>query len=287
VTSGTEAVRQFIGRLLERLVPVRRSGLHGLRVIATRHVTPHMLRVTFEGSGLEPFATDENLHVRLYLPPQGVSRGNWLIIDQSSRARLRDETVKPVLRKYTLRTIDPAARRVEIDFVLHGDSGPASTWAMNAQPGDVVAMIGPGGRGIRSAEWLLIAGDETALPAIGRILERLPESARGVVLVEVAGSEEEQALHMPASMQVRWLHRGSAAPGTTTLLREAIEVIAWPTDGRSVFAWVGAETASAQRIRTYLRKVRRLDKSEHMAVAYWQRDPGGADGHMPARQPST
>lgn len=271
-----QALGSFIGGLLERLVTARRSDLQGLRVIATRRITPHMLRVTFEGSGLEPFATDENLHVRLYLPPPGASREDWLIIDRNWRARPRDDAVKPVLRKYTLRTIDPAARRAEIDFVLHGDGGPASAWAMSARPGDIVAMIGPGGRGIRMAEWILIAGDETALPAIGRILEQLPDSACGAVLVEVAGSEEEQALRVPENMQMRWLHRGGAAPGTTRLLCEAIEAVTWPTDGRSVFAWVGTEAAAAQSIRSHLRKVRRLDKSEQLVVAYWRREPGGA-----------
>ena len=264
-------MRSFVSDLLERLL-LRGSESTGLRVVATHRVTPHMLRITFTGSGLDRFATDDNLHVRLLLPPAGASRDEWLEIGPDGSAGQREKGERPIFRKYTLRRVDPVAGRVEIDFVLHDDGGPGAAWAAAARPGDVIGMIGPGGHGIGKAGWYLIAGDETALPAIGRILESLSADARGVVIVEIADAREQQDLRVPRNTMLRWLHRGDAAPGTTTLLKDAVARVAIPTDDGEVFVWAAAEFETARAIRTHLKSTGALDKSRQLVVAYWRRE---------------
>ncbi len=254
------SVMDFVERLL-----LSRSQICIIRVVATTRLTPHMLRVEFAGEGLARFDDPANLHVRLLLPPAGASRADWLGADGTPAGH-----AAPVYRKYTIRRIDPAAGRVWIDFVLHGDTGPGSEWAARAAPGDALGMIGPGGRGIGPADWHLIAGDETALPAIGRILAMLPAAARGEAFIEVADAAEIQTLQAPGGVAIRWLLRNGAEPGTTSLLRDAVAASALPARP-GVFAWVGAEARAAAEIRAHLLKVRRLEKTQQLVVAYWRR----------------
>ena len=261
--------------LIERMFHSRIAECTVLSVVGSRRITPHTLRISFAGKNLDAFATDENLHLKLLLPPEGAPRDRWLTAVRDGRARLRGGSVDPVIRKYTIRTVDAAAGHIDIDFVLHEHGGPGATWAVNAQAGDVVGAIGPGGRGIAASDWYLLAGDETGLPAIGRILESLPADAQGVVLVEIDQPEVEQRLAVPSGMTLRWLHRAGATAGTTNLLMDAIASTDIPSEEQKVFVWVAAEFDAIRTIRAYLRRNRKLDKYQHLAVAYWRR--GTAD----------
>lgn len=265
-----QAIRQGIRAWIERLFHARIEECTLLRVMETNRITPHMLRVALIGRGLEPFATNENLHVKLLLPPQGTARDRWLKEEPGGKVRLKGSKLDPVFRKYTVRAIDAPAGRVAIDFVCHEDGGPGAAWAAAAKPGDVVGMIGPGGRSAAPADWYLLAGDETGLPAIGRILESLPSDTKGLALVEIAGPEEEQPLSTPPGIELRWLHRHGAPAGTTDLLADAIKAVSLPADGAR-FAWVAGEFAAIQAIRRHLRGAG-LGKHEQLVVAYWRRE---------------
>jgi NADPH-dependent ferric siderophore reductase len=140
-------------------------------------------------------------------------------------------------------------------------------------------MTGPGGGGAAGADWYLLAGDETALPAIGRMLEGLPASAHAVVRIEIADAGEEQPLVSPASLDIAWLHRGAAEAGTTTLLEDAVRAAAFPSDGRRVFAWAGCEHKAFRAIRKFLRAECGLSRDQHLVAAYWRR---GFDADMGA-----
>ncbi len=116
----------------------------------------------------------------------------------------------------------PGTNTVEVDFVLHGDSGPAGAWAGSARPGDRLGMVGPSALyagpvsltdSISSADWLLLAGDETALPAIGTLLEALPERTRAQVYVEVAERAEQQTFRTAGDVTLHWLHRDGTQVG--------------------------------------------------------------------------
>ncbi len=256
---------------------LRGGEMSAIRVLGVADLSPRMRRVTFSGTGLERFADPGNLHVRLALPPEGTARDGWLKVAPDGSAEPVGGGLQPPHRKYTLRAIDAAAGRLVIDFVLHGDAGPGSAWAMRARPGDVLGVTGPGGRGCGVADWYLFAGDETALPAIGRMLEHLPPEAAGIALVEVGGREDEQHLRRPAGIALRWLPRGGAPAGTTTLLQDAIVNLRPPEDGRGIFAWAACEHAAIDVIRRHLRARWKLDRHSHLAVGYWRRTPHAAD----------
>lgn len=160
---------------------------------------------------------------------------------------------------------------IDVDFVLHEDAGPGSEFAARARPGDVVGMGGPGGScAPLDRDWYLLAGDETALPAIARILEALPSSARGVALIEVADAAEEQQIDTKTQIEISWLHRSGAAAGSTDLLSTAVRSVPVPTDGSSMFAWAGCEFEEFKLIRSYIRKERGLSKDDSLIVSYWR-----------------
>ena len=134
-----------------------------------------------------------------------------------------DEKRHPI-RTYTARGVRQERREVDVDIVLHGDLGPASRWALGAAPGDDLVILGPnadatgphGGVDFvppAHTDRLLIAGDETALPAIAGILERLPADARGEALIEMPLSGDRLALAAPAGVTVRWYGRDGRAHG--------------------------------------------------------------------------
>lgn len=234
-------------------------------------ITPHMRRIRFTGDRLERFDGMGNLHVKLALPPEDGGEPVWPQLDGNGRLIWPADERRPIIRKYTIRAIDPAAGTVDIDFVRHADAGPGAEFAENARPGQVIGMIGPGGLGAPPADWYLLAGDETALPAIGRILENLDPVAQGVALIEVADADEIQPLRHPPGVELRWLLRAGAEAGTTTLLIDAVRGVPFPEGGSTVFAWAGCEFEAFKAIRRYLRADRKLGKSEHLAVTYWRR----------------
>jgi NADPH-dependent ferric siderophore reductase len=211
------------------------------------------------------------------IPPAGISTPEWPLPGRNGRMQWPPEPRRPPSRVYTIRSLDVAAGTMDVDFVLHGDEGPASAWAARAAPGDIVGILGPVGRQIPEADWYLLACDETGIPAIARILEKLPAGARGHAFIEVADAAEEQVLPTSSSVEVMWLHRHGAAAGTTTLLQDSVRATPWPSEGR-LFAWAGAEGTTARTLRSYWREDRGLDRSQHLAVAYWNRDSGAGDG---------
>lgn len=241
------------------------SDFREMRVIRVADLTPHMRRVTLTGDDLERFATDENYHVRLYFP-QDPANPSWPVRGADGLGVVQAPARRPHVRKYTIRRIDLATAEVDIDFVLHTAPGPGSDWAKAAVPGALVGMAGPGGRSVRSADWYLLVGDETALPAIARALENMPASAEGHVLVEVAHSTDALPLVKPDGIEVAWIPRHFPDRSLWDQARR----IAIPTD-RSVFCWAGTEFEAIQSIRAHWRDVGKLGKHRQLAVSYWRR----------------
>lgn len=240
-----------------------------MRVVRAVSVTPRMRRLTLSGNDLGRFASG-GLHVRLLLPKAGAAPA-WPVTGEDGRPAWPQGELRPDVRIYTIRRLDADKGEVDIDFVLHeGDHMPGARFAACASAGDVVGMTGPGGGNVGEADWYLLAGDETALPAIGRIVESLPAHAQAVVRIEVADRDEEQHLASAAALDIQWLHRNGVEPGKSTLLEDAVRQVRWPGDERRVFAWAGCEHKSFRAIRAYLRKDRELAREQHLAVAYWR-----------------
>jgi NADPH-dependent ferric siderophore reductase len=238
-----------------------------LTVAAVTQVTPSVRRVLL--SGTEAAVAAAGPTVNVLVPRVGDLAPRWPNVARDGRIVWPDGAHGVSLRSYTARRQDPAAGEVEMDFVLHGD-GPAATWAGAAEPGALLGVAGAGALGDRSAGHLLLAGDETALPAISRILAGALPTTVGVALVEVAGPEEQQSLETPAGVTVRWLHRGGTPSGESTLLADAVAALDRP-EGDDVFAWVAAESAAVRTIRADLRGRWKLGRAQHHAIGYWRR----------------
>jgi NADPH-dependent ferric siderophore reductase len=238
-----------------------------LTVAGVTQVTPSVRRVLL--SGTEAAVATAGPTVNVLVPRVGDLAPRWPHVARDGRIVWPDGAHGVSLRSYTARRQEPAAGEVEMDFVLHGD-GPAAAWAAAAEPGALLGVAGSGALGHRPAERLLLAGDETALPAISRILAETPATAAGIALVEVAGPEEEQPLAAPAGVTVRWLHRGGTPPGESTLLADAVAALDRP-GGEDMFAWVAAESAAVRTIRADLRGRWGLGRSQHHAIGYWRR----------------
>ncbi len=265
-----------------------------LEVIRSVDVTPGMRRVTLGGAELAA-------HTAVNGYPVGAFRSEGF--DDEFKILLKHpdaaEAVGPaqadgvldwpredphmVLRTYTVRRWDPVRGEIDVDFVRHG-VGPATSWAYRVQPGERVQVAGPkmSMGHPDGADWTLIAGDETALPAIGRWLEQWPKGARAQVFIEVAESAHRQELAVPPGVDITWLSRDGAEPGTTTLLFDAIRDAAWP-EGR-VFAWVAGEALTLVPIRRWLRQEKGLDKEQVEVTGYWRRQAvvvSAEDASMP------
>lgn len=300
------------------LQDVRPWTFFGVRVHRVVALTPHLARVTFVAADpaddcLARFAdAGADTRVKLLLPaPDGslqLSTGD----DWYQQFRALPDASRPVLRTYTVRAVRPAAAggtgaEVDVDLVLHGTAGPASRWVCGLVAGEDVAreivLLGPnaehpgpwGGR-----EWrtpgrptdLLLAGDETALPAIAVILSELPAEATGTALVEVPTAADALELAAPDGVTVRWLPREGAAPGslltaaalawspgaTDAVAPEPVESedddVLWdvPETGQvaGVRAWIAGEAGAVRAIRRHLVGPCGLARSDVAFMGYWR-----------------
>ena len=237
-----------------------------LAVVAVRDITPRMRRITFKGNGIKRFDTLGALHLQILINLDEVAAQQRRQLDFAGSEASQ---FAPVWRRYTVRSIDRARSTIDVDFFLHDSSGPGGGWARQARPGDLVGAAGPGGGGIGKANWYLLAGDETALPAIARILESLPATVRGIAAIEIGGETERQALAAPPGIAIEWLYRENGGAACRRSLLDAVQSADFPVPGESRFAWVGCEAGLAKKIRAYLRTERAFTKSDQLVVAYW------------------
>jgi NADPH-dependent ferric siderophore reductase len=222
-----------------------------LQVKRVERIAAHLLRVTL-GGDLEGFLSlgfDD--HVKLYFPGEPATAGG-------------EPTM--VSRDYTPRRYDPAAKTLDIEFVLH-DAGPATRWAEQARPGQSLSIGGPRGSFIipTDFDWHLLIGDETALPAIARRLGELPAGTRAVVLAEVDNPADRVTLDTAADVTVTWAYREGAEAGSSDVLARTLRTLSLPA--RDYYAWVACESLIAKALRAQL-------IAEHGANAKWMRAAG-------------
>ncbi|MFF8372351.1 siderophore-interacting protein [Streptomyces lydicus] len=246
----------------------KKPSLHRARVERTEQLTPHMVRVVLGGEGLAEFTAGEysDHYVKLVFPLPGVRYPEPFDI-----ARIREEFPRdqwPRTRTYTVRAWDEEARELTVDFVVHGDEGLAGPWAAAARPGDEVFLLGPGGGYApeADADWHLLAGDESALPAVAASLARIPAGVPVHAFIEVAGPEERQELAAPAGATVHWLYRGAAPVGRE--LVAAVRDLEFPA-GR-VQAFVHGEAGFVKELRRLLRVEREIPRESLSISGYWR-----------------
>ncbi len=219
-----------------------------LTVTAVDDVTPNYRRVTLTGESLVDFVSASfDDHVKLIFEP--------------------DADGSPVMRDYTPRRFDNAARELVIEFAQHGD-GPAAAWAAQAQPGHTLTVGGPRGSFIIPTDfaWHLLVGDETALPAVARRLEELPAGTRVIALLNVPESDR-RAFSTPAALDLRWVAGDEA-------LLAAVRALSLPSG--EGYAWCAGEAAAMAAVRRLLVEDKGHDRHAIRASAYWKR---GASHH--------
>jgi len=238
------------------------DGFRLMKVAATKRISAGMLRLRLTGRDLARFDTFANLHLRLYIA--------------ADQAELRQHPTSGAItcratsggrfdmRYYTISDIDAQAGWLDIDFVLHERAGPACDFARKARPGDLCVISGPCGRSVKPAARYLLAGDETALPAIARIARSLKPEATGQILIR---SENPMpcALATPGSMGIRWFTSDETA-FFRAAVEEAISGVRPGIDDH--FIWIAGEAADCAAFVPRLDPIR---KARRINVPYWRR----------------
>ena len=255
--------------------------VHTFEVVRTEQLTSHMVRVVLGGSGFDTFTPSEftDSYVKLVFVADDVDVAALprpLTLDSFADLPAAKQ---PVVRTMTVRRADPAAREIAVDIAVHGEHGTAGPWAAAAEPGQPMYLMGPSGAYAPdpAADWHLLAGDETALPAISVALEALPANAIGGVFIEIAEPEDEIPLTAPeasrsigfsAAVEPIWSAEDRA--GDHAPLVEAVKTAQWLPG--QVHAFVHGEAqAVMHNLRPYIRKERGVDAKWASISGYWRR----------------
>jgi len=256
--------------------------VQSFEVVGIQQLAPHMVRVLIGGSGFDTFKPSDftDSYVKLVFVADDIdvtALPRPLTID--SFAELPPQK-RPSVRTITVRRVDPAARQIALDIVTHGEHGVAGQWAAAAQPGQPIYLMGPSGAYAPdpAADWHLLAGDESALPAIATALEALPANAIGKAFIEVAAPDDEIALTVPESVEVNWVYRGGRADlvpedraGDHAPLVEAVTTAQWLPGQAQVFIH-GEAQAVMHNLRPYIRKTRGVEAKWASSISgYWRR----------------
>jgi NADPH-dependent ferric siderophore reductase len=243
--------------------------VHG-RVTTTEQLTPKMVRIVLAGEGLSSFDAGPwtDAYVNVAIPPPGAPYAAPFDVDEVRAAMPRE--LRPVRRRYTVRRWDPAECALTIDIVVHEDKGVGGAWAADAGPGDALVLTGPAGayHPDPDADWYLMVGDESALPAIAASLEAVPGGAPVVVRLLCDGPAHEVPLTTPGALDLRWLHRAETV-GDADLLPAAVRELTFPP-GR-VHAFVHGEAGEVREVRRHLLAERGLSRADLSASPYWRR----------------
>lgn len=239
------------------------------RLLQVRHstrLTPRMVRVTLGGDELAGFGGDgPDRRIRMFFPVDGQDRPALPRATSGGPLWPTGEP-RPTIRTYTVRRFDAAAGELDVDFVLHAGHGPAAAWARDAAPGSWVGVSEPGGRYVPdpTADFHVVIGDESALPAVATVLAALPDGVPALAFLEVADAAEEQEL--PGAAHVAWVYRGDREAGAP--LVEAVRAAELPA-GRGQ-AWLAGESAAVKDLRQHLLGPRALPRRSIYATAYWR-----------------
>lgn len=243
-------------------------------VVSTKRLSPTFVRLTIRGDDLT--ALDDmgfDYSVRLFFLREGqtslemptISNNVWI-----AQFLLKPKSRRPWVRNYTIRSIRPDLGEVDIDFALHGDAGPASAWAAAVQPGEPVGLFPEGIYYLPPApdRRVLLVGEESAVPAILSILERLDPATVGDAYLEVPRADDiiADADH-PAGVTVHWLPRGESAALPGALALETVSAAELSED--PLYVWIAGEQALPTGLRRDL-VTRGVAKSDITFIGYWK-----------------
>ncbi len=231
--------------------PPRKGVPHAATVTAVRRLTPHTVRVTLGGE--EVASLDPTPYTDRYVK---------LVLGEPAEPGAR-----PPVRTYTVRAVRDG--EWDVDLVVHGDEGLGGPWATRVRPGEQVTFLGPGGGYAPDPEapWHLLAGDDSALPAIAATLETLPPGAVARAFVEVPGAADEQPVRTAADVRVTWVH-----PGSRTLEDAVMEAhAAGALPGGVPQAFLHGEAGCVRVLRRWARAELGVPRERLSASGYWRR----------------
>ncbi|WP_369356216.1 siderophore-interacting protein [Streptomyces sp. cg2] len=258
-----------------------------VRVARTRRLGPSMVRITFTGERLAELASGgRDQRFKLFLPQPHQSAPVFEDTGDGWYAtwRAQDPAERPVMRSYTIREQRPHLGEFDVDFALHGADdpasaagGPASRWALAARPGDRLTVLAPavadnGGVDFRpppGTDWILLTGDETALPAIAGNLAWLSPGTVAKVWIEIGHEDDRRALPSFADVEVTWLVREHAGPGRGEPVLDALRAADLPEG--TPYAWIAGEAGTVKAVRRHLVRERGFDRRAVKFTGYWRR----------------
>ena len=241
--------------------PGQPKNFRKMTVTRVQPLSSWLLRMTLKGEDLAPF-DQRGLHVRLMFPEAPSERPPvWPTIEASGAVHYPDGDDVLAVRVYTIRQIRPESGEVDIDIVRHA-GGTFADWSETAKPGDAVGMLGPGGGYFPPQGWLAIGGDDTAVPAILRILENRADQSGGHVVIGLHPHEAPFEIALPANFVIDWVSNAD--------LVDAMKAIAAPAT-RSGTYWFAGEAAQAKTLRTHFKSTLELPAERRSSAAYWRR----------------
>lgn len=254
-----------------------------LTVTGVRSLTPGMVRITLGGPDLDGFfyqAPDD--HVKLFFPEPGAELPVMPTLGEDGLIPPPAGSPEPIFRDYTVRYLRPRQRELDIDFALHGH-GPGASWAAQARPGQRLGVLGPRGSMIVpfDFDWYLFGADETALPALGAWLARVPAGIAAHAVVEVNDTAEQQPLSSPGKLTVDWVHRrGADAREPDSIAGSPLEqgIRRFTPPAGDGFVWIAGEATALKPIRRHVRGFG-LPKDWIEVDGYWRRGAVNHDHH--------
>jgi NADPH-dependent ferric siderophore reductase len=256
--------------------PAARPGprFRELKVVQSTFLTPHMKRLTLAGEGLSTFTpAGPATHFKMFFPQPGFERTVVPDFDADNRPVMPEGIPRPISRTYTPRSLSANGLELDVDFVMHG-VGVGSDWATNAKVGDYIT-IGSGGRSFfqidPALDWHVIIGDESALPAIGTILDALPEGVNAHVYSEVIEQADEQELDSKANLEFTWIHRGEKNTLPGKLLMDSVCAAQLPREGRG-HIYVACEAGIMREFRKHFIEDLGIDRTQITTRGYWKWD---------------
>lgn len=256
-------------------------ALRRATVSAVRHVVPPIVRVTLSGPELSGFASlGPADHIKLFLPDPAT--GELTVPELGDDGMRRPAGAGTIIsRDYTPLGVhvDPeGGTTLDLDFVLHGDEGPASAWAAQASVGQELGLGGPRGSRLAPTDLgrLVIVADETALPTARRWLGLVPQAVPVIALFDVADESVVDYFEGGAArVDAEWLFREDG-PGQ---LEESLRSLGRIDD--ETFVFMAGEATTLIPLRRYLRRELGLPAEQVSASGYWKRGIVNLDHHAP------
>lgn len=233
------------------------------------YLTPHYIRITLESDSVSEYeGATVGVNNKIFIAPEGADR---VFLPNDPENEDIASHLKAIRRTYTYKGVHVEKREMYVDFVAHGDEGPASNWAINAPVGaelGVAMKLGDAKPLVPEKDTYFLFGDATAIPVLGAILEELKPPARAYVVIEVSSEKDIQTLKTTSQAEFKWLI--NETPGQDSLLsREGIKLIDAYGTAES-FAYIAAEYGSVKELRNYLRKEKNWSKDQFYAYSYWK-----------------